>query len=324
MPKPRKLQISLDATPYYHCTSRCVRRAFLCGNDPQNGRNYEHRRQWVEDRLLQLAEVYCIDICAYAVMSNHLHVILHVNQKAAMQLSAQEICRRWHQIFKGTDLTQKYVRGDKLRNEELEAVLVKVEEWREKMYSVSWFMRSLNEPIARKANAEDDCTGAFWESRFVCQALLDEKALVACMAYVDLNPVRAGISSAPGSSYYTSARRRLLAISAEEPQPKALFPFVGSLPTGSKGDGLPFLLGEYCNLLDWTASFLRKRNQPLNDTPSILQTIGVDPVRWRQLAAAFEAHTQLFVGSEASVRYAAQLLGYQKPPGIAEARAMFR
>ena len=91
MPRPRKSLINLSDTSYYHCVSRCVRRAYLCGEDNQTGRSYEHRRQWVEDRLLYLAEVFCIDVCAYAVMSNHTHVVLRINKQKADSLSVKEI-----------------------------------------------------------------------------------------------------------------------------------------------------------------------------------------------------------------------------------------
>jgi hypothetical protein len=73
MPKARKQQISLSDTPYYHCISRCVRRAFLCGRDSLTGKNYEHRKLWVTNRLTELANVFAIDVCAYAyaIMDNH-------------------------------------------------------------------------------------------------------------------------------------------------------------------------------------------------------------------------------------------------------------
>jgi REP element-mobilizing transposase RayT len=79
MTQKRASLISLSDTPYYHCVSRCVRRSFLCGVDPYSGQSYEHRRAWVEERLLYLCSVFAIDICAYAVMSNHVHLVLHVD-----------------------------------------------------------------------------------------------------------------------------------------------------------------------------------------------------------------------------------------------------
>ncbi len=100
MPKPRKSLISLQDTPYYHCISRCVRRAFLCGEDELTGRSYEHRRGWIEDKILYLASVFAIDICAYAVMSNHTHLVLHVNESEAKNWSIREVLERWHRLHK--------------------------------------------------------------------------------------------------------------------------------------------------------------------------------------------------------------------------------
>ena len=179
MPRPRKAIVSLDATPYYHCISRCVRRAFLCGTDSFTGNCYEHRRQWVEDKLLELATVFAIDIAAYAVMSNHYHVVLHIDREQAANWSTAEVIRRWHRLYKGTPLTQRFIRHDKLHKAELEAVKALAETWRERLYSLSWFMKMVNEQIARAANLEDKASGRFWEGRYKSQALLDEKALAS-------------------------------------------------------------------------------------------------------------------------------------------------
>ncbi len=209
MPTPRKHQISLDATPYYHCTSRCVRRAFLCGLDPFSGKDYEHRRQWVEDRIVFLGEVFCIDVCAYAVMSNHHHLVLHINMPEALSLTDLEVCERWHKLYKGTLLTQRFLKGELLDEAQWQAVTAKLEHWRLERANISRFypkgtlISCLNEPIARMANTEGQCTGRFWESRFKSQALLDEKALAACMAYVGLNPVRAKMARTPEDSEHT-------------------------------------------------------------------------------------------------------------------------
>ena len=113
MPKPRKAQIAPSATPYYHCTSRCVRRAFLCGQDAWTGRDYSHRRAWIEQRLQLLAHTFAIDLCAYAVMSNHLHAVLHVNTRAAQSWNRDQVIERWHRLFKGSIFSQRYIQGPK-------------------------------------------------------------------------------------------------------------------------------------------------------------------------------------------------------------------
>ncbi|MBW9267977.1 MAG: hypothetical protein K1563_19490, partial [Candidatus Thiodiazotropha sp. (ex. Lucinisca nassula)] len=99
MPKPRKALVLLQETPYYHCVSRCVRRAFLCGVDTLTGKSYEHRRQWIVDRIKQLSDNFAIDTCAYSVMSNHYHIIVHVDAERAAEWSEQEVIERWDHLF---------------------------------------------------------------------------------------------------------------------------------------------------------------------------------------------------------------------------------
>ena len=234
MPKPREHQVSLEATPYYHCVSRCVRRAFLCGIDSVSGESYEHRRGWLEGKLLELPQIFAIQIAAYAIMSNHYHVVLYVDAEAAKSWSDYEVVERWHRLFKGNMLSQKFVREEHLSEPEMAVLKTCIEKWRKRLVDISWFMRVLNEAIAREANAEDGCTGRFWEGRYKSQALLDEAALAACMAYVDLNPVRASMAKTPEVSEFTSVKKRAeKAQASTQPnhpnqQQKQLLPFAGN------------------------------------------------------------------------------------------------
>ena len=141
MTRARKQLVDLKSTPYYHCMARCVRRAFLCGEDHLTGKNFEHRKAWVVDRLKVLTNVFTIEICAYAVMSNHYHVVLFVNKPAAEALSTREILERWTQLFAGPLLVQRYLASDKLSKTECQRVIEFAEEFRYRLLDISWFMR---------------------------------------------------------------------------------------------------------------------------------------------------------------------------------------
>jgi REP element-mobilizing transposase RayT len=208
MPRSRKTQVSLDATPYYYCSSRCVRCAFLCGKDAVTGQSFAHRRQWIEDKLIELSTVFAIDLCAYSVMYNHYHVVLFIDKSTADNWDIPEVVERWHLLFSGTLYSQRFVKGELLTAAEQASLDASIALWCERLMDISWFMRIINEGIARMANRDDNCTGCFWEGRFSSQASLDEKALTACSAYVDLNPIRAGIADSLTDSDHTSIKRR--------------------------------------------------------------------------------------------------------------------
>ena len=172
------------------------------------------------------SRVFALDVWAYAVMSNHYHVVLHLDTAQAASWDLHEAVERWHQLCKGSILSQRFVRGETLDSSELARLSEVAETWRSRLADISWFMRCLNESIAREANLEDQCTGRFWEGRFKPQALQDERVLVARMAYVDPNPVRAKMADTPEASGHTSVKRRIEA-AGKCRQPEPCFPLPG-------------------------------------------------------------------------------------------------
>ena len=149
MTKARKQLVSLASTPYYHCMMRCVRRAYLCGNDPITGRNFDHRKQLAVTRMRQLASIFAIDICAYAVMSNHYHVILHINPEKAQQWNDREVAERWRLVFKCPAYLPDWLAGRGITEEQATELSALIGKWRSRLQDISWFMRCMNEFIAR-------------------------------------------------------------------------------------------------------------------------------------------------------------------------------
>ena len=278
----RKNLVSLRDTPYYHVVARCVRRAWLWGADDYAGRDYSHRKEWVLARITQLTQLFTIDVCAYAVMSNHYHLVLHVDQGRAKQLTLVEVAQRWLQLFTAPPLVERYLLGETSAVERAaaEAILTL---WRERLCDLSWFMKCLNEHLARRANAEDQCTGRFWEGRFRSQALLDEAGLLTAMAYVDLNPIRAGFATTPEASSFTSISERIRSL--RTPALPMRVPLrVLRTEAAASSDAVPFKLRDYLELVDWTGRTIRAEKSGAIDArlPSILVRLNVDDQAWRQ------------------------------------------
>lgn len=296
MPTARSQQIDLSTTPYYHCMVRCVRKAFLCGTD-EHGKDYNYRRDWIESRLKLLSEAFAIDIVSYAVMQNHYHVILHVNPTEAASWNAEEVKTRWKTVVKLNSATVY--------------PLEEIQRWRENLQSISWFMRFMNEFIARRANKEDDVTGRFWEGRFKSQALTDEGALLACSAYVDLNPIRAKVAKTLETSEYTSIQERLEAFRHEKPTPLSLMPFQ-SEPHESSKAVLPFSLKDYLSLVDWTGRQIREDKGSIDvDVPPILQQNGLNPNIWIHTVNHYGSEYQGIAGTLKNLKCWAAKIGQQ-------------
>ncbi len=317
----RKQQICLDETPYYHCISRCVRRAFLCGEDELTGRSYEHRREWIVEKLKQLDRVFSISICAYAVMHNHTHTVLKVDRETALNWCDDEVISRWTKLYKPSPIVDRYLNGVKLTKAELDVVAEDIEKWRHRLYDISWFMRNLNEGIAREANEEDGCTGKFWEGRFKSQALLDDAALLTCMSYVDLNPIRAKIADRPEASDFTSIQDRIRhyqraleqtgnRVEATITSPEHLEPFVGG-EYQDKTSGLNFSLPDYLELTDWAGRAIRedKSGAIPSELAPILERLNIDPEAWLDSVKNYGKNYNTVIGTREGVKQFTQAIG---------------
>lgn len=200
--------VDLSVTRWYHCVARCVRGASLLGEGALD------RKGWMENRLEELAQIFAISVAGYSVLDDQLHVLARLDPESAAGWSNEEVVRRWGRVVPPRDKARqpipvdgKWVRG------QLKAAAT-VATARERLQSLSWFMKSLKEPLARMANREDETRNAFFESRFKSIAILDEESLLATCVSIDLNPVAAGLAAGPETSAHTSIRQRVAHIKA--------------------------------------------------------------------------------------------------------------
>jgi REP element-mobilizing transposase RayT len=328
MTRSRATLVNVEDTPYYHCIGRCVRRAYLCGVDATTGASFEHRRAWICERLSLLADVFAVDLCAYALMSNHYHLVVKVNPTSVNGWSDQEVAERWTRLFKGPAIVRQFLQQGTMDRSERAQLDRCIQTWRERLADLSWFMRCLNETIARKANREDGCTGHFWESRFKSQALLDEPALLTAMVYVDLNPVRAGVADNVQDSDFTSVQARLREItdssSDHDNQRPGLLPFLGG-ETKSRADRLPFNLQDYLELVDTTGRCVRpdKPHAIATHETRLLTRLGLEPGEWLATVADLQRRYQLAVGSPARLIKLAQRFNGIWMKGLGQARRLY-
>ncbi len=222
MPSYARKQIVDDSkVGVYQCIGRCVRRAFLCGTDAVSGRDFSHRKVWLQGRLESLASVFAVDICTFSVMSNHFHALLRIRPDIAAAWSDEEVAYRWacvRAIYRKHRRTMP--EPNRSHIDELLKSPKELADRRKRLSSLSMFMALLCEPLAILANKEDRVSGRFWQGRFRSQALLDESAMLACSMYVDLNPIRAGVAATPEQSAFTSAFTRIKGLEARSRRTK--------------------------------------------------------------------------------------------------------
>jgi len=266
----------------YHVCSRCVRRAWLCGLDESTGYNFDHRRRWLEHRILELADVFAIDLFGYAVMSNHYHIVLQVSPSRTDDWSDEDIVDRWMRLCPQNNEDLQAARKTALLQDAARLTVL-----RERLGCLSWFMRFINEPLARLANKEDDCKGRFWEGRFKSQQLLDEHAVLAAMIYVDLNPIRAGITDDISHPPHTSMNKRHDEAKRQQPMTALNRPFA-PLP-------FTYTLAEYVDLGEWTVAAQQSRQPtqssrgPPQPTDLWLHHYLPKPGHWLRANGSFES-----------------------------------
>ena len=328
---------------FYHCFVRCVRRAFLYGYDAVTNQDFSHRKTWIVDRMKFLAGIFAIDVCAFAVMANHYHTILRTRPDIAAAWSDWEVASRWLQLCPRKQRSKKKPLPP--IEDQIRAIIAspgRIEQLRKRLCSLSWFMGRLNEFIARSANAEDKVKGRFWESRFKCQALLDELAVIAGMAYVDLNLICAGLASTPEESYFTSIQERIHTWQRENLS-SASSPIAPSISQNAfvepKSDSwlcpiasdserrgiLNMSETEYFELVDQSGRILREGKKGFinPELEPILVRIGAKPQTWTDTISHFGSMFKLAAGRQSSIREFAKKIGVRWLVGITHARAAF-
>ena len=293
-----------------HGINRCVRRCFLCGQDPLTGRNFDHRKRWLEERLVFLAAHFGVDVIGFSILSNHFHLILRSRPDVVAQWSDTDVAEQWLALCPPRRKHTSSPAGptaaelDTIRN-----VPARLAEIRSRLSDISWFMRMISEPIARWANKEDETSGRFWQGRFKAVRLCDEAAILACAVYVDLNPIRAGLAKTPEASDFTSAQRRIQSLRARMQQQVGasrpdgwLSPVPLAEATTAPGPQasrfgrrasdkgfLPLSLEEYLTLVDWTGRQLVRGkcgSIPVH-LPPLLERAGIASANWLTLVSRF-------------------------------------
>lgn len=241
---PRSEIIEDGVVGLYHCINRCVRRAHLCGVDQTTGNNYDYRKKWIHTRLSHLKKVFAVQIASYSVMSNHIHLLLKNRPDLALKMDDIEILERWWELYPRRKSALTKGEFVEMHRSDQEFISVR----RNRLSSLSWFMKALTEPIARRANKEDNVTGHFWQGRFISKRVLDTEGAIATNVYIDLNPLKARAVNSLEESVYTSIRDRIKHLASGIPC-NLLLP-IAEVMKGISEDA-PFLLEDESDYVEY-------------------------------------------------------------------------
>ncbi len=299
MTQPRAKIVDENLTRWYHCLSRCVRQAFLIS--AQHGFD---RKAWIDRRLKELESIFAISVAGFSVMDNHLHILLRIDSEIAESWTPTEVATKWLTLFPPR-VNRKRVAPTTDMVEQLATNVDWVKKMRGRLASLSWFMKCLKEPLSRLVNREEKCRGTFFEGRFKSIAILDNESLLTVAAYIDLNPVAAGMASLPEQSPHTSIKERVDHVIAKGrlrdvesirngsvqaqrvsegiEEDHWLIPIEDRRRHGAKRAGIieGFTLGQYLMLVDCSSRMVRdaKANVPA-EVQSIFDRMEMAANRW--------------------------------------------
>jgi hypothetical protein len=326
-------------TRWYHCITRCVRRAFLLGEGEHD------RKLWIDNRLRELSGIFSIAVGGFSVMDNHIHLLIRLDPELAAGWSDEEVVRRWGRLFPPRDkkrqplpITKVWIE-DRLSHPEWVATA------RARLQSLSWFMKCLKEPLARLANLQDKTRGFFFEGRFKSVAILDEEALLATCAYIDLNPVAAGIAEVPETSPHTSVKERVDHAKAQGRSEDLKAAREGSVAGSQAAAGLEeshwlcpiedrrrmdstregmlegFSLGSYLLLVDYSGRLFREGKAMISrEVAEIFERIGTTAETWQaRLQKLSEGRLlgRFLAASRQRLREVTQRLGLRRAVNLA-------
>jgi hypothetical protein len=310
----------------FHVLNRTVRRCFLFGQDPLTGKNYDHRKELIEGWLRQFAGCFGIDLLSFAILSSHYHLMLRSRPDVVASWDDTEVARRWLMICPD----RKQQDGSPCEPTEPELDTIRncretLAEIRSRLSNISWWMRLLDQRIARYCNDEDGATGRFFEDRFKSIPLIDEEAVTACAVYIDLNLIRACLAETVEMSDHTSGQLRARAwqdkVGASTPETDEMSSQAGA-STFDSADSVDAFLAPVCvsecsdqpgpmvsrtgkrcsdkgflqmsdqaylELLDWTArqTAAGKPGRTSDQSPPILVRLGLAPSVWLKMVAEF-------------------------------------
>ena len=322
--------VDLSISRWYHCISRCVRKASLLGEGPFD------RKAWIENRLEELAQIFAVTVGGFSVLDNHLHVLVRLDPDVGAGWSDEDVVRRWGRLHPPRDKARKvFPVSDQWVQDRL-ADPAWLASTRDRLLSISEFMKSLKEPLARLANRQDKMRGAFFEERFKSIAVLDEEALLATSVYVDLNPVAAGLAQAPESSPHTSVKQRVDHVESQRRTADLAAAQQGSVAGSRAAGGLEeslwlcpiedrrgldsaregmiqgFSLGSYLLLVDYTGRIFRHGKATIPaELAGVFDRLGCTAARWASRLEKLRQGRLLgrfFAGSRAKLREVAARL----------------